>query len=443
MGIKLNLEYDVLTPDGFKPFVGVSKIRQYVNHIHFDNGISISVTDDHQFMQGNIRFPAKDISVGDGYEFDDGFSLVTKVEISKTPVDVYDLLNVGGGNKYITNGLVSHNCAFNGSGDNVFSDAVRKKQREENVREAEVKEKGGTIHIWEPPNPDHKYIAGLDVSRGDSEDYSACVIIDYDTWEQVFEYKGKMPPDLLADFVMKYVRPYNAYLGIDITGGMGVATSRKLAELGYPKKLMYYEHKDPTDPTVKIDESDIAGINFAAKNNRVQIIEAHENAVRNGFKIRSERWVTEMDTYVYINGKPDHQQGEHDDLIMGGGMCLFLANTAFKRLQKSGDVGKAMARNWKSYTNVGNRNGGSIVNMNTSPSDLHRQQMAMQSGEVSVFNYASSRLVDNRWLFGVSPKDVELLTIYRNVGGNIDNVINESKLNERQVRARLAKYGIR
>ncbi len=150
-----------------------------------------------------------------------------------------------------------------------------------------------------------------------------------------------------------------------------------------------------------------------------------------------------MDTYVYINGKPDHQKGEHDDLIMGGGMAIFLANTAFKRLQKSGDLGKAMARNWKNSANVSNRQGGSVINMRNNPQDMMKQQAQMQTGEVSPFSNASTKIIDNRWLFGVSPKDIELLTIYKNVNGDVDKLFKTTRFKEREVRSRLAKYGIK
>ena len=44
-----------------------------------------------------------------------------------------------------------------------------------------------------------KYIMGIDVSRGDSEDFTTFCIIDFDEREQVLEYLGKIPPDVAAE----------------------------------------------------------------------------------------------------------------------------------------------------------------------------------------------------------------------------------------------------
>ena len=79
---------------------------------------------------------------------------------------------------------------------------------------------------------------GVDVSRGDGEDASTIVIVDFTTMEQVMEYQGKIQPDLLAQVVEEYGEMYKAYTVVDITGGMGVSTVLKLLEFDY-KRLHY------------------------------------------------------------------------------------------------------------------------------------------------------------------------------------------------------------
>ena len=51
---------------------------------------------------------------------------------------------------------------------------------------------------WKEPVVGHKYIMGIDVSRGDSEDFTTFYIIDFDEREQVLEYLRKIPPDVYA-----------------------------------------------------------------------------------------------------------------------------------------------------------------------------------------------------------------------------------------------------
>lgn len=186
-----------------------------------------------------------------------------------------------------------------------------------------------------------------DVSRGDSEDATGITIIDYDTYEQVAEYHGKIPPDIAAELVNKYGRLYNALSTFDITGGMGIVTTNKLKDLHYPRNLLHYDNI--TDDYFYIPPIDaIPGINFASRNRRSQIVAALEEAiVRGGFKLRSQRLAAELKKFIYRNGRPDHMKNSHDDLIMALGMCLFVGNTAFKRLQESDNLTKAMLDSWR------------------------------------------------------------------------------------------------
>lgn len=184
-----------------------------------------------------------------------------------------------------------------------------------------------------------------DVSRGDSEDFSCFTIIDFDEMEQVVEYQTKLPPDIFADIAFKWAHKYTAFIVIDITGGMGVATSRKLQELTYPNELLYFDGiKDSDRWKYGIYDDKTAGINY--NNKRAQIIQAFEEGVRTTFKIRSKRVIQEMKTFIYINGKADHMGGHHDDNIQALAMALFVAQNSFTNLKKNEKQVKAMLNAW-------------------------------------------------------------------------------------------------
>jgi hypothetical protein len=245
-------------------------------------------------------------------------------------------------------------CAFIGSGDNVIEGQVLRKQEETNVQQPSFKDKewDNNVWVWQMPQKGHRYILALDVSRGDSEDATGLCIIDYDTFEQVLEYHGKVPPDMAAQIVDHYGRMYNALSTFDVTGGMGIAATNKLKECGYPKNLFHYDNTNDNDAYFIPSPDATPGINFASKNRRSQIIAALEEAVsRGGFKIRSERLIAELKKFIYKNGRPDHMKGSHDDLIMALGMCLFVANTSFKKLHESDNMTKAMLDSWKTNIN--------------------------------------------------------------------------------------------
>jgi hypothetical protein len=235
-------------------------------------------------------------------------------------------------------------CAFLGSGDNVFDSRITEDIRTNMVREPQGKMVSGGLWIWKDPIEGHRYIMGVDVSRGDSEDYSTFQIIDFETREQVAEYIGKLPPDTLAELCYKWGLMYSAFIVVDITGGMGVTTSRKLQELGY--KSLYIDGLDATNRW-KYDPKSmekIPGINFNSK--RVQIIAAYEEYLRHGFKVYSSRLLNEMNTFVYVNGRPDHQKGQHDDLIMSIAMACYVGENSFSSLTKVTEQAKTMLDSW-------------------------------------------------------------------------------------------------
>ena len=240
-------------------------------------------------------------------------------------------------------------CNFLGSGDNVIPPETMKKIKENHIKEPVNKFMGGALWQWKEPIIGHKYIMGVDVSRGDSDDFSTISIIDFDDREEVLEYIGKIPPDVLAEIAYKWGTMYGALIVTDITGGMGVSTSRKLQELGY--KNLYVDGVNPADKwkwNPKANDK-IPGINFNAK--RVLIIQAFEEALRYDFSVRSQRLFNELNTFVYVNGRPDHQKGQHDDLIMSFAMAVYVAETSFAQLEKVTEQTKAMLESWSVENN--------------------------------------------------------------------------------------------
>jgi hypothetical protein len=282
-------------------------------------------------------------------------------------------------------------CNFLGSGDNVFDSLMMQNIRENQIQEPINKLMGNALWIWKEPVVGHKYIMGVDVSRGDSEDFSSFQIVDFDTQEQVAEYVGKLPPDTMAEICHKWATIYSCFVVIDITGGMGVSTSRKLQEMNY--RDLYVDGVDLAnkwkyDPKA-MDK--IPGINF--NNKRVQIIASFEEAMRHKFRIYSARLYNEMNTFVYINGRPDHQKGHHDDLIMSIAMATYVAESSFSKLTKVTEQTKAMIDSWSV-----NNNEAIKENINFDPVIPHYQDRINQfnNQQVSREDYQKYG-----WLFGM------------------------------------------
>jgi hypothetical protein len=171
---------------------------------------------------------------------------------------------------------------------------------------------------------------------------------------------------------------------------MGVSTARKLQEMGYQSGL-YVDNVDTSnkwkwDP--KINEK-IPGINF--NNKRVQIIAAYEENLRHGFKVRSSRLYNEMNTFVYINGRPDHQKGHHDDCIMSIAMAMYVAEKSFQSIEKVTNHTKAMLNSWAT-----------TISENKNSSEFFNPMVPQMGRDGQMMNQGATKADYQKygWLFG-------------------------------------------
>ena len=241
--------------------------------------------------------------------------------------------------------------SFIGSGGNVINEEWIEYQEKNNVTKPIYTEGiEQETWIWAIPEEGHQYVMGVDVSRGDGEDASTIVVVDVTTMEQVMEYQGKIQPDLLAQIVEQYGDLYKAYTVVDVTGGMGVSTVLKLLEFEY--KRLHYDNAGGKILSARQRELSSYGKTdkipgFHATSVRVPMISNLETQIRtNGIKVRSSRMISEMKTFIFKNGRPDHMEGYHDDLLMSLGMALWVIEHSFKNLEKLEKQTKAMLSSW-------------------------------------------------------------------------------------------------
>lgn len=343
--MRVNNKYEILSPEGFVDFDGIQKLSKKTIEVIFDNKLTLRGSNNHKIYDFNgNEILLKELKKGDKIKSKDGHLQVIELIHHDYESEVYDVINAGKLHLYYTNDIISHNCNFLGSGDNVFDSKLMQKIKGNYIKEPQAKMVANALWIWKEPVVGHRYIMGVDVSRGDSEDFSSFQIIDFDTREQVAEYLGKLPPDTMAEVAYKWANMYSAYIVVDITGGMGVSTSRKLQEMGY--KDLYVDGVELGNPWKYNPKAadKIPGINF--NNKRVQIIASYEEAMRHDFRIYSSRLYNEMNTFVYISGRPDHQKGHHDDLIMAIAMATYVGESSFSNLTKVTEHTKSMLESW-------------------------------------------------------------------------------------------------
>lgn len=258
------------------------------------------------------------------------------------------------------------NVSFLGSSDNVVPVETIEAQRDQNNVEITedwpycdplVKE----TWIWKPPIEDHRYILGCDNSSGSAEDFTAIEILDLDAIDettgtpyidQVLEYNGKITGEIAASIINQYAHTYNdALVVVEDIGGYGSATILSLLSMKYPN--MYYDDPGLKTPTIlkkyvdyKINKDDkLPG--FHTSNVRFQMIAKFVELLKNnGLRIRSKRVINELDTWIFKNGRPDHMDGFHDDLLTCLSMIVYVMEYSLLRNEQQKKKDTAILGAW-------------------------------------------------------------------------------------------------
>lgn len=241
--------------------------------------------------------------------------------------------------------------SFLGSDSTVVAPEYIQMQNDLNVTEPDSKYKDPILEdlwIWKPPYEGHRYLMAIDNSRGSSDDATALEIIDVDgidkdgmpCIEQVLEYNGKITGDAIAEVANRYGLLYNtALIVVEDIGGYGSATLLALMNMRYPN--LYYD--DPSlkkytsqndATTMSITDNGLPG--FHSSSVRFQMLSNFANLVKtNQFKIRSKRVTSELDTWVFKNGRIDHKDGCHDDTLTCLSMGLFVMEFSMNKQLKA------------------------------------------------------------------------------------------------------------
>lgn len=258
------------------------------------------------------------------------------------------------------------NVSFLGSSDNVVPIDTIEAQRDQNTIEITedwpysdpmIKE----TWIWKPPIEGHRYILGCDNSSGSSEDSTAIQILDIDAVDeetgtpyidQVLEYNGKITGEIAGAIINQYGRTYNdALVVVEDIGGYGSATILSLLGMKYPN--LYYDDPGLKTPTVmkkyvdyKVSkDGKLPG--FHTSNVRFQMISKFVELLKNnGLRIRSKRVINELETWVFKNGRPDHMDGFHDDLLTCLSMIVYVMEYSILRNEQTKKKDTAILGAW-------------------------------------------------------------------------------------------------
>ena len=233
-------------------------------------------------------------------------------------------------------------CNFNASGETVVHGDDLNRILDQ-VEEPERKTGFDRNYwIWQTPQDGRDYLAIADVARGDGSDYSVCQILDVQTMTQVAEYQGKITPDMFAPLLFSMATEYNNALLVIENNSLGIGVLSRLEDLDYSN--IYYSIRSTheyVDQATAEAIGGVAGFTMSMKT-RPLVIAKFEEFVRNKLvTIYSARLFSELETFVWQNGRPQAMRMYNDDLVMAFAIGCWVRDTALEVNQRDVEYAKA------------------------------------------------------------------------------------------------------
>jgi len=182
----------------------------------------------------------------------------------------------------------------------------------------------GDYLVYRRRVPGRRYIIGADPAEGrlvstDSPDFSAAVVIDRDTGEEMASYRGRVPPEEFAYELADIGRDYNdALIAVERNvGGSVIITLER--ECLYPN--VYY-HRDWNKERKKVIP--VAGLPMNRLTRPVALNLLRRFVDDAPEMIRDLRFVGEALTFTRDEkGKPVAQPGAHDDTVFARALAYY------------------------------------------------------------------------------------------------------------------------
>jgi hypothetical protein len=189
------------------------------------------------------------------------------------------------------------------------------------------------VTYYREPEPSHVYIVGADVGEGlTTSDWSSATVLDRDSGQQVAQLRGRWTPDVFATKLDalgrrfgRHAEPSNAYpviVGVE-RNNHGHAVLLALTKL-HAGTAPYRIYRAP--------DKRVGWLTTSAT--RPVLVDQLEEALRTkALVIRDAGTVDQMSTFAYSDdGRPEAQEGYHDDDVMAAGIAVQLRRRAFGRV---------------------------------------------------------------------------------------------------------------
>lgn len=228
-----------------------------------------------------------------------------------------------------------YGCSFIGSGDTVVP--PERLQYYESIICGPIMTVGqdNNVWVWEEPQPGEDYLITVDTARGDGEDNQAFQITKISSLKVVAEYRGELKREYFAETIAEFGEDYNNALVAVENNTYGYAVLEDLRDkIEYPN--IFYSKREADGhidyvPGIIGEHDSEAKIGIHTNvNTREYFFQTWEKWVEKGkLTCMSERWVHELSTFIWKNGKRQAQKGANDDLVMCSAIAAYIIDRFF------------------------------------------------------------------------------------------------------------------
>lgn len=346
------MQFEILTENGFKPFKGVRRsVATHIVEVVFDNKQKIRTTLDHkiklidssQFVEARTLKPGMVCSPG---------LKVVSIRLRTTSEYVYDALDVGGGNHYLTNGVTSHNCEFLGSSNTLIDGAVLKRL----VIQNPIKSHGEIKIYHEPykfdpdiaenggPDSDGLYMIVVDTSRGVGGDFSAFIVFDVTQipYKVAATYHNNwISPMLYPNIINQAAKYYNNAVVLIETNDIGGQVADILGQDLEYEHILYSSKSTAIGGTPQLvggfGQHSTPGVRTTKTVKRVGCSNFKSMVESDRMELNDKNLIEELFRFTQRNNSYEAEEG-HDDLVMCCVLFGWAANQSYFKELTNVDV---------------------------------------------------------------------------------------------------------
>lgn len=268
-------------------------------------------------------------------------------------------------------------CEFLTSGDTYFS--------ADSIAKVEVIHYDGNEEerMWAKPVAGEKYIIGADSATGDGRDSSAFHVFPVSSMEQVYEFSAKIHPKEYAEKLMSIGYMYNTALLVLENNAVGLAVIEHIMLANYPNFFYSKKNAKIGDRLGEVGHASRGsmgadyshGINTSSTNRTLMLNKLEELMRLNAIKFKSSKFKSEMETFIWNNGRPEARGGKTDDLIMAAAFAVWVRDQYYGGQYNTFDLVQAMVNSMK----VEKKNNAQIHGASKNPDHVPSKSMGVFS----------------------------------------------------------------